>query len=380
MSDPIIRGWCPGAHRPMMSADGLVVRVRPFRAELNAAQVAGLCDLAQRFGAGLIDLTSRANLQLRGVAEADHAGLLTALSGLGLLDADPALEARRNILMPADWVPGDLTARLHDALIAALPGLPALPGKMGLALDTGATGQLGAGSADFRFERAADGGLILRADGAATGRAINEAGAMAALAGLTDWFTASGGLQAGRMARHLKTTALPAEWQGCAPRPDTGGPAIGPMGDGFVLGLPFGQITAAALAALMADSGARALRLLTGRRIWLRGATQLPADHGAVLTAPDAALLAVDACPGAPFCPQAAVETRALARRLAPLMAGRSLHVSGCAKGCARPRTAQITLIGRDGRFDLVQNGAPWDAPQRRGLNPDRINDPKDLT
>ena len=28
MSAPIVQGWCPGAHRPMMSGDGLVVRVR----------------------------------------------------------------------------------------------------------------------------------------------------------------------------------------------------------------------------------------------------------------------------------------------------------------------------------------------------------------
>ena len=29
MSAPVIQGWCPGALRPMMSGDGLVVRVRP---------------------------------------------------------------------------------------------------------------------------------------------------------------------------------------------------------------------------------------------------------------------------------------------------------------------------------------------------------------
>ena len=29
MSAPQVKGWCPGAHRPMMSGDGLVVRIRP---------------------------------------------------------------------------------------------------------------------------------------------------------------------------------------------------------------------------------------------------------------------------------------------------------------------------------------------------------------
>jgi precorrin-3B synthase len=50
MSEPAIRGWCPGAHRPMASGDGLVVRVRPPLGELTPAQAEGLADLADRFG------------------------------------------------------------------------------------------------------------------------------------------------------------------------------------------------------------------------------------------------------------------------------------------------------------------------------------------
>lgn len=78
-------------------------------------------------------------------------------------------------------------------------------------------------------------------------------------------------------------------------------------------------------------------------------------------------MLATDACPGAPFCPQAQAETRAIARELAPRVRG-SLHVSGCAKGCARYRPADITLVGRDGRFDLVKQGGAGDEPTMRAL------------
>ena len=42
MSRPDAKGWCPGAYRPMMSGDGLVVRVRPVLARLTQAQVLGL--------------------------------------------------------------------------------------------------------------------------------------------------------------------------------------------------------------------------------------------------------------------------------------------------------------------------------------------------
>ncbi|MFD1807161.1 hypothetical protein ACFSHQ_00890 [Gemmobacter lanyuensis] len=36
-----MQGWCPGALRPMMSGDGLVVRVRPRLGRLRADQARG---------------------------------------------------------------------------------------------------------------------------------------------------------------------------------------------------------------------------------------------------------------------------------------------------------------------------------------------------
>ncbi len=48
-----VKGWCPGAYRPMMSGDGLVVRIRPRLARLERDHVLALCDLAQRYGSGI---------------------------------------------------------------------------------------------------------------------------------------------------------------------------------------------------------------------------------------------------------------------------------------------------------------------------------------
>lgn len=70
-------------------------------------------------------------------------------------------------------------------------------------------------------------------------------------------------------------------------------------------------------------------------------------------------------------CLQALSETRALARDLAPhLPEGTSLHVSGCAKGCAHPKPADVTLTatGSD-RFDLIRNGRANDRPLRSDLS-----------
>jgi precorrin-3B synthase len=82
--------------------------------------------------------------------------------------------------------------------------------------------------------------------------------------------------------------------------------------------------------------------------------------------------LRVAACAGAPSCLQGTTTTRDDAMRLAALIAkGSFLHVSGCAKGCAHPRSAPVTLVGRDGLYDIVHNGAPSDSPALRALTLD---------
>jgi len=355
----------------MMSGDGLVVRVRPFRGQLTPAQVTALCDLADRFGSGVIDLTSRANLQVRGVAEADHAALLEQLDALGLIDADPAVEGIRNILMPPIWIAGDLTDRLYTSILKTLPSLPELPQKMGFAIDTGDAAYLTAGSADFRFELDAQGALLLRADGCETGRLVSEDDAMMALSDMANWFGATGGRDAGRMARHVAKQDILIDWAQAAPRTDAGQVDIGPADHGTVLGAPFGRMVAQDLRDVAQTADVTCIRLLLDRKLLVCGA-DLSGARG-FATAPTR-LMDVHACPGAPFCPQATVETMSLAKDISQKTEMR-LHVSGCAKGCAYPRVAEVTLVGRDGRFDLVTNGQPWDDPRQRGLNPREIRE-----
>ena len=372
MTRPAAKGWCPGAHRPMPSGDGLLVRVRPHLGRLTAEQVLRLCEAALRHGSGLIDLTSRSNLQLRGITPARHEPLLQDLHQLGLLDADPAVEARRNILCAPLWRDGDETACLAEELTQRLSELPELPAKFGFAVDAGRQRSLVNASADIRIERGTNGGLILRAEGAERGQAVTAESAISAAIALAEWFARTGGLVKGRMARHLHHRRLPLEMQQEHPAQSADALIPGPLVcDAFdtaaVYGVQFGRVPAARLMALMERSGAHALRVTPWRLFLLEGVRVV--DVAPFVTAPDDPLLAVDACPGAPACASATVDTRAVARALAGRVKGR-LHVSGCAKGCARPHSAETTLVGREGRFDLVREGCAWDAPERSGLLP----------
>jgi len=364
-----VRGWCPGALRPMESGDGYVVRVRPRLARLTAAQALGLCDAAQAHGAGLIDLTNRANLQLRGVPAGALDALRADLAALNLLDPDTVTEGRRNLLAAPDWVAGDDTQRIAQDLLSRLADLPDLPPKTGFAIDAGPAPILSADPADFRIERGQGGGVILRAEGRATGCTVTPGDAVSALIRLAEWFVSSGGPAVGRMARHA--APLP-DWAagGVAPLAPRPALAIGDTPLGPARGLPFGQIAAADLAGAIRASGAAALRV-TPWRVLLLEAGQA-GDGPGLIADPADPILRIDACAGAPLCPQSTVETRALAVALAPRVAGR-LHVSGCAKGCARPGPADVVLTGCAGRFDLALAARAGDTPVAAGLTPAEI-------
>ncbi|KWV53326.1 precorrin-3B synthase [Bradyrhizobium macuxiense] len=372
MSTVAVRGWCPGALRPMQSGDGLVVRIRPRGGRLDAAQAAGIAELAGRHGNGLIDLTSRANLQIRGVSDDSHLPLIDGLARLGLLDPDSESEARRNILVTPFWSAGDDTPSLASELELGLTSAPLnLPTKFGFAIDDGHERVLAGASADVRIERDSAGELLVRADGADRGRSVTRSEAVPVALALAEWFIASGGAKGDRrrMARHIAAGArLPDALRGDAePAPRAAEPLPGLYPQGAMVGVAFGQVPHQTLSRLA--TAAQALRLTPWRMLLAEGMGEMPQDTDLITRADDPALRAI-ACSGAPRCRKAHADTRALASVLAPhIPAGARLHVSGCAKGCAHSGPATITLVATNDGFDLVRNGSTRDAPVMRGLS-----------
>lgn len=127
---------CPGIFLLAQMKDGGLARLRLPGGRLDAAQGRAVADFARRWGNGLIDLTNRANLQVRGlppvlpddaVADLDRAGLVPAMRGadrLRNITADP--------LSGLD--PGEITdvtplvADLDAALVERLADLAAAEG------------------------------------------------------------------------------------------------------------------------------------------------------------------------------------------------------------------------------------------------------------
>ncbi|MBY9061651.1 cobalamin biosynthesis protein CobG [Sphingomonas yunnanensis] len=350
----------------MAAGDGLLLRVRPPLSRLTCAQALLVAELAAANGNGAIDLTRRAALQLRGFDEASWGEAVKRLVAAGLVDPDPAIEAVTLTVAP-DWHADDDTHRIARALEMRRVELPRLPGKFGIAIDAGERSVLGDTPADLRVERGVHGGLILRADGRATGARLVRGREVDAVVSLARWFIASGGAAVGRMARHA------------AVLPDGAVGEVGPLvgqSQGEQVSPRHGRLTGAELASLA--EAAEALRVTPWRSLLPEragGAAMFSARPSNFLSCKGAPVAvhspavtsihrraadpatSVEACVGAPACPQASVATRALADLLASASLAGPIHVSGCAKGCARSAPAALTIVGRAGRYDLVRDG-----------------------
>ncbi|GAA2901459.1 precorrin-3B synthase [Nonomuraea rubra] len=141
---------CPGALQVHEAADGPLARVRLPGGAASAAQLHALADGAETFGSGVIELTSRANVQVRGLhSPAAFAGHLAAA---GLLPSAEHERVRNIVASPLSGrgAGGSLDAlALAEALDRALCGLPrlaGLPGRFLFAVDDGSGDVAGLGA------------------------------------------------------------------------------------------------------------------------------------------------------------------------------------------------------------------------------------------
>ncbi|MCA1455483.1 hypothetical protein I6F35_20060 [Bradyrhizobium sp. BRP22] len=101
MSAVALNSWCPRLLRPMPPGDRVVLRVRPYGGSLDRVEAAGVPNLAECYVDELTDVTSRANLQIRGVS--DRGAIVDCFAPLNLLECDPESESRRKIVMMPKW-------------------------------------------------------------------------------------------------------------------------------------------------------------------------------------------------------------------------------------------------------------------------------------
>lgn len=401
---------CPGVLRPHHAADGALVRLRVPGGRIAAESLGRLALLADRYGDGRVTLTSRANLQVRGIAvdadgEVDD-GLVQAVQAAGLLPA-PAAERIRNVVCsPLTGLRGgraDLRPVLADldTLLCTTPELVDLPGRFLFALDDG-RGDMALLGGDVGF-RAIDGEWAeLVVGDRSSGQVVPLRHAAAALVALARRFLAlrdyawhvrelpGGGAELLDAVSPAEVPgASPAERRASLPAADVAAAPIGVLAsdDGSRLLsalVPLGSLNAAMMAAVhdAALVGGGSVVVTPWRGVVIPG---LPTDQvNAAARALRGAGLRLDegsgwegvtACTGAPGCQHAQDDTHALATHLAasagrpdriglddasePMGAPRRLpvHVVACERRCGAPAGAHVELLARGGVLSVRRGG-----------------------
>lgn len=365
-------------------ADGGLARVRTPGGRLSADQARGVADAAGTLGSGVIDLTNRANLQIRGLSLDAGPRLGERLAAVGLYVGGEA-DRRRNVLLDplagldpteiADLRP--LAAALADALGSADVAADLSP-KFSIALDGGGRAGLAATASDLtllaRRDGAGRGALALALAGRPLGVATEPETAVAAVLAVARAAAALGpDTRARDLAPHVVAADLVASGL-AAPCGDVAWPAeVRPVFGALpashaegraavVVPVAVGRLDAGQLRWLAAradEDGEGALVLAPWSAVVLPGVA--PARAADLLRRSDAVgfppvavveRLTVVACAGAPSCVRArepakgaglALLARAAASGAAPLA---RVHLSACGKGCAGPADADLLLLG----------------------------------
>src|SRR5580704_2214451 len=149
---PRRRGACPGLSAPMPTGDGLLVRLRPL-GTIPLAAFADLCAAARTDGNGVIEITSRGSIQIRGLTAATAAPFAAAIGALGIA-AEDGIPIHCNPLAGIDAAElldaGALAADLRRALAQRSMAAELSP-KVSVAIDGGGALNLAGLAADIRL-------------------------------------------------------------------------------------------------------------------------------------------------------------------------------------------------------------------------------------
>ncbi len=391
---------CPGVLALHEAADGWLARVRLPGGRLTCSQLRTLADVA-RLGNDLVELTARANLQVRGLEEGAGEELAARLAGAGLLPS-PAHERVRNVLAsplagrhPAALADIDQLVVRLDRELCADAGLAQLPGRFLFLVEDG-SGALDGSDHDIALlpvpSSPTEFALLLA--GVDSGwRVPSEDAPALALAAAHCFLARHDGAWRVRELRGGPRALIDAL---CDARlPDSARRVKGTIawarapGRGLVAGrtiqrdacmaltalVPLGRLTGAQLAAL-AETGAE-VRVSPWRTLSLvdlpngSAAAELVA-LGLVLD-PDSGWTGLSACAGLGACRRARIDVRAAAAVRAATRAADAPreHWSACGRRCGELRGTSVTVAADGERLVLrTPSGGSEHAPGRSELAP----------
>ncbi|RVC22248.1 precorrin-3B synthase, partial [Mesorhizobium sp. M7A.F.Ca.AU.002.02.1.1] len=429
------RGACPALSAPMQTGDGLLVRLNPVAGGMSPESLIGLAESALRHGNGIMEVTARGSLQIRGLTAQSAALLAAEVDALDIAvrTGVPVETGPLAGIDPQEIAdPRPLAERIRAAIEEA--GLvQRLRPKVSVVVDGCGQLAMDAVTADVRLAATrTDAGVRWRVSVAGDGRnarplAFADQGAARDIAVAALRMVAEKGREAHArdlserqlvsLAGWLCSTSLREAPPSVLPDISPSGGEIGSfdagfsltapeigetIGDGVIsplegemsgrteggasrkpiglfplaghatalgIALPYGSMPADKIIALAQAAialGTTEIRLAPGRALLFLGqptAANPSLQHTAAIlgfvTAPADPRTRIAACPGMPACASGRIATRDIAETIAAETADIldfTLHISGCAKGCAHPGPAALTIVGGENGAGLVVN------------------------
>lgn len=374
---------CPGALQTHAAADGGLARVRVPGGLLSAAQLRALAAAARELGDGHLELTSRGNVQLRGLPAGAETALGDRLADAGLLPS-ATHERVRNVLASTLSgraggvvdVRGWVTAL--DGGLRADPALAGLPGRYLATLDDGRGDVAGLGGDVGLLALAAD-EVALTLAGTDSGLRAAPADAVGLALAAARAFLAERAAQGGTAWRLAELADGPARIAARLGGPAAGAvavpaaPVVGPVGavtqlDGriaLVGVVPLGRLSAAQ-ADLLAGLAAE-VQVTPWRSVVVPDLAEDAVDDAAVdlfrsgMVFDEASpWLQVTTCAGRPGCAKSLADVRAdavTAVRARTLPAGGARqHWAGCARRCGRPPGGVVDVVATPAGYRIEED------------------------
>lgn len=391
--------FCPGVVHAVPAKDGLLLRIRVPGGLLEAHQLRAVAEISHDFADGTVEITSRANLQIRAVRAMDLPHIREAVSSAGLLPSPQHDRARNIVTSPMAGVdagelldPRPLVHEL-DRRLRSEAAFAEMHPKFSFAIYGG----------DRRFSRDRDDvclsavrageATLLRLSlaGGETGFAVpaqhavdvlltaaatcmtlaRDLGVPARARQISELPGALGRL-VGPLLQWLSPYDSPGPQQGIEEAPLGVQPTAQHDRVNVIPWVPLGRLTAAqaqGVADLVRGCGAD-LRLAPWRGVLLASVPRSAAGNvvgklkgmGLMCDGADG-FRGLTACAGSTGCDAALADVRRDARAIAQLLAGRrpvpdwTVNLSGCEKQCARRHGATVDLVATGSGYDLSVAG-----------------------
>lgn len=390
MLAPVRPSACPGLLRIVPALDGGICRIKLPGGVLRSAQARAIAEAARHGASGVLELTNRSNLQLRGVLPGQEGVLIDALLDAGLGPRVAAADDVRNLLLsPAAGL--DPKARMDVRMLAGqlldllqdTPALHGLSAKFALQLDGGEALAMREHPHDLWLAAEDERHLLLGLAGCPIDAPLARIEATQALDLVRELLLLFLELATPEQSRMRQLLAqipasellhrlqarldfplqpAPVTWQpaatvkrvpaGIYPQAQTGLCML-------VAGARLGRLHAEqllALAELSDRDGDGTLRLTPWQGLLLgnvpeASAGELLAALGelGLLTHADEPLLGLVACTGSAACARGLADSKRHALRLAKLLresgARPQVHLSACPRSCASARVQPYTLL-----------------------------------